>query len=277
MGGARFTVHADSEGMTLGAFLEEKLQLSGRKAKALLDERCVFVNGRRVWMARHPLRAGDSIEVARRPNPAAPAAAPRVLLERPDLLVLDKPPGLLANGERSAEAWARLHFRDASIAAVHRLDRDTSGCLLLARGREHEEILTRLFLERLVEKSYEAIAHGQLATKSVTIRAPIDHRPAVTHLTVLDEGALASHLRIAIETGRTHQIRKHLAGIRHAVVGDPVYGPKREPNVTLRSAPRQMLHATELRFRDPQTQELLSARAPLPDDFRAMLRRLGLR
>lgn len=272
-----FTVDGASAGMTLAAFLERQLALSGRKAKALIDQRCVFVGRRRVWMARHRLEAGDRVEIAGSSEARSDPAVLRVLLEANDLLIVDKPAGLLANGPGSVEEQARAHLKDKRIVAVHRLDRDTSGCLLLARGPEAEAMLTTLFKERNVEKRYEAIARGRCIGRMRTLRQRLDGKPAVTHIEVLDAGPVASHLRIRIETGRTHQIRKHLAGIHHPVLGDPIYGPRREELPILRSAPRQMLHATELRFIHAKTGKVVRARAPLPGDFRGLLQRLRLR
>lgn len=276
-----FTVDNACAGMTLAAFLERQLALSGRKAKALIDQRRVFVGRRRVWMARHPLQAGDRVEIAglseTPPHAATSIPSPRILVEADDLLIVDKPAGWLANGPGSVEERLRSERDERGIAAVHRLDRDTSGCLLLARGPEAEAMLTALFKQRQIEKLYEAIARGRCSGKQRTLRQPIEGRAAISHLKVIDAGPVASHLQIRIETGRTHQIRKHLAGIHHAIVGDPTYGPRREAQPLLRSAGRQMLHAAGLRFTHPETGRKVQARAALPADFRRMLQRLGLR
>ena len=264
--------------MPLLDFLSRRLQLSRRKAKDLLDSRNEFVNERRIWMARHTLAAGDQV-AALLSTPLAPGSAPAalpLLLADEHLLAIDKPAGLAANGPDSAESRLQAERADPAIRAVHRLDRDTSGCLLFARSAEAFDRMVALFREHAVSKIYQVLATGRLEG-SDTIRRPLEGLPAVTSFAVLAANALASHLRVKIETGRTHQIRKHLSALGHPVVGDRSYGTARAVPEPLRAVSRQMLHAARISFRHPFTGEQVDVTAPLPRDFRAMLDRLRLR
>jgi len=270
------------DGRTLEVVIGERLRLSRRAARRLLDARCVFVNDRRVWMARHRVDAGDRIEVhaaalPQAPVDVAPGRSPlRVLFEDARAIVVDKPAGLLSNGEDSAEEAMRMRRKDPAIRAAHRLDRDTTGCLLLARSDAVFDEAVEWFRAGRVRKIYEAIATGRVGRDLRGITRPIDGQTAVTRVTVLDANDEASHLRLAIETGRTHQIRRHLEGEGHPIAGDKTYGTSRRAGDRLRSIPRQMLHAAEIAFPAPGS-GVVSVRAPLPADFRDALQRLRLR
>lgn len=258
-------------------FLTVRLGLSRRKAKALLDSRQVFVNGRRTWMAHHRVHGGDAIEV-----PEEPAGTPQpdrvsVLYEDADYLVAHKPPGLLSNGQGSLETVLRERQGTPDLVAVHRLDRDTSGCLLIAKRQEAFDRAVEHFQQRKIVKLYEAIVAGAVDGQTRTITKDIDAAPAVTHIQVIDRNLLASHLRIRIDTGRTHQIRKHLAGIRHPVLGDKVYGTHSDLPPQCRHVERQMLHAVALQFVSPFGGNPIRVEDRLPDDFRRYLRRLRLK
>ena len=250
---------------------------SRRAAKRLLDERRVFVNGRRVWMARHAVRAGDRVEVQ---PPAARAISDRIpiLVAAGPWRVADKPAGLLSNGDpRSVESRLREQLGLPQLTAVHRLDRDTTGCLLFALTRGDAERLIPLFRERLVRKIYHALVFGRVSAAVREIRAPIDDEEAVSRIRVVDANPEASLVEVLIETGRTHQIRKHLLQIGHPIAGDRAYGNSRARDARGRALPRQMLHASRLSFADPETGRTIAAESPLPADFRSALRSYGLR
>lgn len=259
--------------------LAECLGRSRRAAKSLLDDRLVFVNGRRIWMAKHLLQTRDVVEllpeaVAPQPSPTVPV---RRLLDDPLFLVADKPPRLLTNGEKSLETRLRDQLGLPALRAVHRLDKDTSGCVLFAKTDEARQALVAQFEEGRVRKLYHALIAGNLPEPQLDIRVPVDHLPAVSHVRQLSarfRPPRCAHVTVAIETGRTHQIRIHLHHI-----GDPVLGDRQHFNA--RSAefpevPRQMLHASELRFVHPATGKPVAATAPLPKDFRDWMRTLGL-
>ncbi len=265
---------ADRAADLLG-FLTLRLNLSRRGAKLLLDRRRVFVNDRRVWMARHPLRPRDRVAVFLDAAPPAETRPPRTLWNDGRTLVADKPAGLLANGPDSAESLLRAATGNAALRAVHRLDRDTSGCLLFAANDACFTQLVALFREGRVQKLYRAIAAGRVSGET-TIDRPIENRTAVTRLLVLDANRQASHLQVKIETGRTHQIRRHLAMIRHPILGDASYGPSGALDPLFQAIPRQMLHAFRLEYPDPETGAIIRAEAALPRDFRTVLKQVGL-
>jgi 23S rRNA pseudouridine1911/1915/1917 synthase len=183
---------------------------------------------------------------------------------------------LLSTGEEGAEGRLRAQTGNSAVAAVHRLDRDTSGCLLLARDAAAAAAAIAGFEGQAVRKMYHALVVGRVQPAEQTVRLPLEGRPAITHLKVLDANAQASHLLVRIETGRTHQIRKHLAALRHPVLGDRAYGARRALAPLLRTVERHMLHASALEWRDPYGGAWQRAQAPLPADFKAWLRRLRL-
>ena len=257
------------------AFLAEAFGCSGRAAKRWLDARRVLVNGRRVWMARHPLQPGDRVEMHDAPAPGREAPLP-VLYEDPDVLVVDKPAGLLSNGSRSVESRLRTLRGEPALTAAHRLDRDTTGCLLFARSDAAREALINAFRAGRVEKDYEALVAGRADRLPREILRPIEGRSARTRVRVLRAGHRASRLRLRIDTGRTHQIRRHLVDEGCPVLGDRAYGTARSLPPDLRAVPRPMLHALRLAFPHPVTGVRVEAEAPLPADFRDWLARLGL-
>lgn len=261
------------------AFLAAARGESRRSAKRLLDERRVFVNGRRIWMARHALRSGDTVEVQPAPPPrnGAEAAIP-ILAEAGPYLIVNKPPGLLSNDDpRGVEARLSAALNAPDLTAAHRLDRETSGCLLLARTRADADRLIPLFRARRVRKTYWALVFGQFPEQCREIRQPLDGEDAVSFVRVLDANRDASLLEVRIETGRTHQIRRHLLAAGHPIAGDRAYGNSRPRDARARALPRQMLHALRLSLKDPDTGQAIEASAPPPADFLAALRAYGLR
>jgi RluA family pseudouridine synthase len=269
-------VGPDQTGLTLQDLLAARLGLSRNKAKALLDQRRVFVNGVRVWMAHHTLRSGDQVEV---PSPSPPSPAQptwRVLHEDDHLLALDKPAGIETTGPDSAEERLRQVRREPGLRAAHRLDRDTTGCWLVARDEATQARLIERFSRNEVRKFYHALARGFFPDAERTIRNKLDGLEAVTHVKRLDANPDATHLLIRIETGRTHQIRRHLAALGHPILGDTHYAGKQALSPRERSVRRHMLHASEIRLPHPNTNNPLRVVSPLPADFLACLREFGL-
>ena len=265
------------DGQDLLSFLAAHLKLSRKKSKQLLDSRGVFVNQKRVWMAHHTLRAGQEVSVVLPEGGAnAPAAKIPILLETPGFLVVNKPAGVLANGSGSAEVLLRRQRQDETLRAVHRLDRDTTGCLLVSRTDAVHKELVKIFARKEMQKSYHAIVVGKLDVVSRTVKRPLDGKMAITHLKTLHANSEASHLQVRIDTGRTHQIRQHLSDIYHPVLGDDRYGTRRRAGDRERLVRRQMLHASELSFREPGSEEMIRVRAPLPADFKSCLRAFAL-
>ena len=259
--------------------LAEHLPLSRRAAKTLLDERLVFVNGRRIWMAKHLLQTRDAVEVlpdalAAKTDKTTPV---RILLDDPAFLVADKPPRLLTNGEKSLETRLRDQLGLPALRAVHRLDKDTSGCVLFAKTEEARTALVAQFEEGRIRKLYHALVAGNLSAPTLDIRLHVDHLPAVSHVrqvSAQSKPPRCAHVTVSIETGRTHQIRIHLHHVGNPVLGDRQYFSLRSADFP--EVPRQMLHASELRFVHPRGGKPVTAASPLPKDFRDWLRNLRL-
>jgi 23S rRNA pseudouridine1911/1915/1917 synthase len=216
-----------------------------------------------------------------------------IVYEDEHLLVIEKPAGLVVHPAPGHARGTLVHGLLALGAAggdeperagiVHRLDRDTSGLLVVARSEEAHERLQELVRERALERTYIALVRGRPRSWRGRIEAPIGRdradptrrsldtdapRDAVTHFEVEELIGRHALLRVSLESGRTHQIRVHLAAIELPVVGDPVYGVP-EPSLG-----RQFLHASELAFEHPFTGERIEARSPLPPELEGYLERL---
>ncbi|MEI7901342.1 MAG: RluA family pseudouridine synthase, partial [bacterium] len=263
-------------GQSLQVFLSLKLSVSKRAAKNLMDARAVWVNRRSVWMAHHLLRQGDTVEVPAAHKPrdeAVPMAKIRVLVEDDFYVVADKPSALLSVGEDSAEEVLRKQTQQPALKAVHRLDRDTTGCLLLAKSSAAFDAAVALFKTRRVSKLYQVIVSGKFERSASTVNQELDGERAVSHIQREAVSKDASFLQVKIETGRTHQIRRHLASIRHPVLGDREHGLKFARDPRLLTIPRQMLHASGLEMPHPMiVGKTLKAHSPLPADFRRCLK-----
>lgn len=283
-------------GERLDQFLAAPLG-SRAQAQRLIDGGHVTVDGT-VRPKRHRVAPGERI-VAAAPAPAREAAeagdAPyAIAYEDDDLLVVDKPAGVVvhpARGHRAGTLSQALAGRAAGgedparAGIVHRLDRDTSGLLVVARSEEVHRRLKAAIQAREVRREYLALVEGCPPARSGTIDAPIGRdrrvrtrmstdtdvpREARTHFTLERPLPDAALLRVALETGRTHQIRVHLAAIGHPVAGDPEYG-----TAGLLGLERQFLHAARLAFAHPITGAPVDVRSPLPPDLAAVLARLG--
>jgi len=223
-------------------------------------------------------------------SPPAPAGF-RIAFQDEHLIVVDKGPGVVvhpARGHREdtlAQLLAPLLAGGEGVRAgiVHRLDRDTSGLLVLSRSEEAHRRLQAALADRQIEREYLALVEGRPPARSGTIEAPIGRDPRVrtrmavggaaprearTHFTLERAFADTSLLRLKLETGRTHQIRVHLRAIGHPVCGDPGYGTP-----GLLGLERQFLHATRLAFEHPLTGERVEVNSPLPGDLQSTLAR----
>ena len=273
-------------------FLALKFSLSRRTAKAMIDGRSVWVNRKCVWIARFALRTGDLVEIpsqvvkgawkqsggedARRETKDVRHV--RVLWSNESYLVCDKPAGVVScDDPKSVETILREQEKIPTLEAVHRLDRDTTGCLMFAKNHAAFLAAVEVFKTHKVSKVYHAVATGSFKYAHQVIDSPIDGQPAVSKVTREGAGADASFLRIRIETGRTNQIRKHLASVRAPIVGDRVFGLKSARDPRLMRVPRQMLHASTLTLPDPLSpHDEISVHSPLPADFRATLKLFGM-
>ena len=288
-------------------FLALKFALSRRTAKAMIDGRSVWVNRKCVWIARFALKTGDLVEVpsnvvkgAQKQNKkmrmkndeCADGSSHsqfsilnsqfsrhvRVLWQNDGYLVCDKPAGLVScDDPKSVETILREQEGIPTLEAVHRLDRDTTGCLMFAKNHAALLAAIEVFKTHKVSKVYHAIAAGSFKFAHQVVDAPIDGQPAVSRVSREAASADASFLRVRIETGRTNQIRKHLASIRYPIVGDRVFGLKNVRDVRLMQVPRQMLHASTLTLPDPlDPHSEIKVHSPLPADFRAVLKLFGM-
>jgi 23S rRNA pseudouridine1911/1915/1917 synthase len=285
----------------LDTFLRGKFPAVSRGAiQRLIEQGHIKVNGRTVKPTHTP-RAGEQVEVywpEARAAEAQPEEMPLdVLFEDEALLVLNKPPGLVvhpaAGHEEHTLVNALLHHCAGQLSGiggvarpgiVHRLDKETSGCLVVAKNDDTHLALSAQFATRKLEKIYHAILCGELPRDQGEIHAAIARHPSHRKRMAVDDGGreartgyrVLERLRAAtlveavLHTGRTHQIRVHFQFLGFPLVGDETYGNRqnqRLTDLTHYTAPRQMLHAYRLAFTHPRTAKRLSFEAPRPEDF----------
>jgi 23S rRNA pseudouridine1911/1915/1917 synthase len=300
------------EGKRLDQFLAGTgipVPLSRSQAKRLIEEGAILLNGRRV-KASFGVRAGNVVAgVVPAPEPLsaeAEALPLDVIYEDADILVLDKPAGLVVHPSTTGSSGTLVnallhHCRDLPgikgvirPGIVHRLDKDTSGVMVIAKTESALASLGRQFKERDIEKIYLAIVHGTFREQGGRIEADIGRHPtdrkkmsthtrrgraAATQWALLESFPGCSLLEIRPETGRTHQIRVHLASVGHPVLGDALYGRKGRPGAivdlrlrdAVRKLNRQALHAYRLTFTHPKTGERVTFTSPFPPDMEAVL------
>ena len=300
------TVEVSLPSARLDTYLREEFPAVSRGTiQRLIEEGHIRVNGRTVKPTHHP-QAGETIEVhwpEARPAEAQPEEIPLdILFEDKDLLVLNKPPGLVvhpaAGHEEHTLVNALLHHCAGQLSGiggvarpgiVHRLDKETSGCLVVAKNDAAHLALSEQFAGRTTEKIYHAIVCGEVSRESGEIRAAIARHPshrkrmavtdgrgreAWTSYRVLERLRAATLLEASLHTGRTHQIRVHFQHLGFPVAGDAIYGSRQNARLieaTGYTAPRQMLHARKLGFLHPRKQKKMSFEAPRPADFEAAL------
>ena len=302
-GRVALVVPADCAGMRLDQALARLMPAHSRsRLKAWIDAGRVAVDGA-VAPPRRKLAGGERIVVE--PDDAgvevddAPQAiALAIVHEDAATIVVDKPAGLVVHpgaGNRDGTLLNALLHRYPELAGVaragivHRLDKDTSGLMVVARTPKAQTDLVRQLAARSVKREYLAVVRGDVA-KAATVDAPIGRHPvnrtsmavvargreARTHVAPLERFGVATLLRCALDTGRTHQIRVHLAAIGHPLVGDPVYGARKvAPGIP--AFARQALHAERLGYDDPATRKPRSFVAPVPADFAALVEQLRTR
>jgi 23S rRNA pseudouridine1911/1915/1917 synthase len=286
----------EAAGERLDAFLAGPLG-SRARAQRLIEDGRVLVDGS-ARQKRHKLAGGEVITVEEQTPPAAPQRVDvpfDVPYEDEHLLIVDKPAGVVvhpARGHQSGTLAQALEGRAAGgddawrAGLVHRLDRDTSGLLVVAKSDEAHRRLKDQLQRREVTREYLALVHGRPPARTGTIDAPIGRdrrvrtrmstdtdqpRSARTHFELEESLPRTSLLRVRLETGRTHQIRVHLEAIGHPVVGDPEYAAKAPPETL--GLDRQFLHATRLAFSHPFTGEAVDVTSALPPDLAAALER----
>jgi 23S rRNA pseudouridine1911/1915/1917 synthase len=270
----------------------------------LIEDGEARVNGAAIHKPAHKVRAGDRLALQLRPTPMSRAFAPQaiplaVAHEDEHLLVIDKPAGLVvhpAAGNWSGTLLNALLARDDRAAAlpragiVHRLDKDTSGLMVVARTRAAMDALAQRIAARQVRREYLALAHRPWSGPAATeVDAPIGRdprnrlrmavvdltrqggKPAQTRIELIANAPQGCLIRALLRTGRTHQIRVHMAHLGHPLVGDPLYGGPPAAGMT-----RQALHARRLAFEHPITGQALAFESPLPADMAGALAQWGL-
>lgn len=291
----------ESKNQRLDAFLASSLDgLTRSQATRLIESGEVAVNGRAVSKS-YKLAGGEDIAVTLpelEPVEAVPQDIPLdVVYEDADVIVVNKPSGMVvhpAPGHPDGTLVNALLYHCAGTLSgvggalrpgiVHRIDRDTSGLIIAAKNDAAHQYLSAQLADHTLARTYECIVVGALREDRGTVDAPIARHPtdrkrmavvaggreAVTHWEVIARYPGYTHVRCRLETGRTHQIRVHMAYIGHPILGDTVYGAKKEvPGLT-----GQCLHAVGLRFLHPRTHEVVELSCPLPDEFTRMLQKI---
>jgi 23S rRNA pseudouridine1911/1915/1917 synthase len=282
----------------LDQFLAKRLpEFSRSRLQQLIRDGFVRLNNS-ACRPRQIVRGGDKIELTEPPLEkieTLPEAIPlKILFEDDDLIVINKPPGLVVHpgaGHREHTLVNALLNHCATLSGiggkerpgiVHRLDKETSGCLVVAKNDVTHRDLSRQFAARTVEKIYLALVAGKLRKQAGVIEERIGRHPvhrkqmsattlrgraAKTEYRTVRSSDGATLVECRLHSGRTHQIRVHLHHLGHPMIGDKVYAPR-----LAKDFPRQMLHAWKLGFRHPRTEEWKSFEAPLPDDFAAAIK-----
>lgn len=291
----------ESKNQRLDAFLASSLDgLTRSQATRLIESGEVAVDGRAVSKS-YKLAGGEDIAVTL-PEPEPVEAVPQdipldVVYEDADVIVVNKPSGMVvhpAPGHSDGTLVNALLYHCAGTLSgvggalrpgiVHRIDRDTSGLIIAAKNDAAHQYLSAQLADHTLARTYECIVVGALREDRGTVDAPIARHPtdrkrmavvaggreAVTHWEVIARYPGYTHVRCRLETGRTHQIRVHMAYIGHPILGDTVYGAKKEvPGLT-----GQCLHAVGLRFLHPRTHEVVELSCPLPEEFTRMLQKI---
>lgn len=298
-----FTTEPEDAGKRLDGFLAEKLpELTRSGAQKLLESGCVLVQGKAGGKSLR-MQPGWQVE-GTLPRPEMAEILPQeipldIVYEDDDLLVVNKPKDMVVhpapgNPDGTLVNALLAHCGDSLSGIngvirpgiVHRIDKDTSGLLIVAKNDVSHQKLAAQIQAHSFTREYEAVVYGNVKQDEGTVDAPIGRHPidrkrmavtekasrnAVTHYRVLTRYRGFTHVRLRLETGRTHQIRVHMAYLGHPVAGDPVYGPKK----VITSLGGQCLHARTIGFIHPRTGEYLEFTSDLPDYFTKFLKSLG--
>lgn len=298
---AEVKVLPEDAGKRLDALISEKLpELSRSAAQRLIAEGKVLVNGAEISKSRKA-EPGDTVEITIDPPKVTdilPQDIPlKIMYEDEDVIVINKPRGMVVHpapgNEDGTLVNALLHYCGDSLSGiggeirpgiVHRIDKDTSGLLLVAKNDAAHTALSSQLQDKTLSRDYLAMVYGNIKDDSGRIEAPIgrspkdrkkmsvvaDGRNAATRYTVLERMKGFTLIRCSLETGRTHQIRVHMAHIGHPVAGDPLYGPKTDKT----ALGGQCLHAEKLKFVHPKTGEHVEVQCEIPDYFSDFIKKV---
>lgn len=274
----KFEVAADDAGLRLDQVIPKHVAgLSRRKARAVIDLGGVFVDKTRVKVAGRIVRPGQSIEVnvgGAIERAGETPLAPKIVHVDEHIIIVDKPAGLVTAPtpeSNRGDLLDQLQKQFGEVYLVHRLDLPTSGLLVFARTSVANKTLGDRFKAHDIEREYRTVAVGHITAQ--TIDREIEKRRAVTHIEPVETFPNATLVRVRLETGRTHQIRIHLAGLGHPVCGDRTHGGEVE-RAFLPRPPRLALHAMVLGFVHPATGERVRWESPIPDELATWIARL---
>ncbi len=293
--------YLENERVRIDVFVSKICDVTRSRASKLIADGNVLIN-QKTAVKNDKLQCGDTVEISI-PDPVELDVIPQdlnlqIVFEDQDLLVVNKPKGMVVhpaagNFDGTLVNGLLYHCKDnlsgingvLRPGIVHRIDKNTSGLLMVAKNDNSHNFLAKQISEHTFTREYEAIVYGNVKQDEGTINAPIGRHPvkrkqmavtntasrnAVTHFKVLERFGNFTHLRLRLETGRTHQIRVHMAYIGHPVAGDDVYGPKK----VITELSGQCLHAKKIGFIHPRTQEYLEFDSVLPEYFTRFLRKL---
>ena len=288
----------------LDVFVSELVSVTRSHAQTLIENELVTVNGK-VEAKNYRLRLGDEIETSELPVRVLSAEEENIPLdivyEDSEIIVINKPSGMVVHpapgNEKGTLVNALLYHCKGSLSGingvirpgiVHRIDKDTSGLLVVAKTDEAHLFLSSLLKEHGIKRVYHAILTGHLKNQSGVVNAPIARHPidrkkmavvaggreAITHYEVIKEYPSFTYAKMELETGRTHQIRVHMSYLGHPIIGDSVYGGGKTAFEKAHSKllSGQCLHAKELSFPHPKTKEIMRFSCELPNDFESLLK-----
>ena len=296
----QFLVIDEEEGDRLDVYLSSQLgDMSRSYIQKIIKDKKVTVNGK-IEKAKYTVKEDDVIEIEI-PAPKLLEVIPQdipidIVYEDNDLMIVNKPQDMVVhpapgNYEGTLVNAILYHCKDnlSSIngvirpGIVHRIDKDTSGLLMIAKNNNAHNSLAEQLKDHSITREYEFICHGVIKEDKITVEAPIGRNPkdrlkmgvvqggkhAVTHFEVINRFDNYTHVKARLETGRTHQIRVHSAYIKHPLLGDPLYGPKNKFGIS-----GQVLHARVLGFIHPSSKEYMEFEADLPEYFKKLLNKL---
>lgn len=298
----KFIITEEECGIRIDKFLAEKIKEPRNQIQNLLLEEKILLN-ENPTKNKYILKVGDEINIISKEQKQIELKAQNIKInivyEDDDLLVIDKESGMVvhpAPGNPDGTLVNALLYYSENLSdingefrpgIVHRIDKDTSGLLIVAKTNDAHNKLAQMIKDREISREYKALVHGEMVEQNAIIKAPVGRDPlnrkrmkvteknskyAETNVTVLDRNAEYTFVKCKLLTGRTHQIRVHLKYINHPLVGDPTYGPRKTLDVK-----GQALHAYKLKFIHPNTNQQLSFTSKLPKYFQEVLNDLNLK